>query len=143
MALRTERTKTSKSRVNPNSRRAASVAGTVSKTFNDFQRRSSEKVNATDRDANPDYASPHPSSNPFAADIRNVVQKARHVAAEFRHEFGYEIPVDSLANRMADNFQVYTPQEPQPAPQEWDPWHRAAEAKKSGYPNCQRGHMLL
>jgi len=41
-------------------------------------------------------------------DIRNVVQKARHTAAEFRHEFGYEIPVDYLANRMADNFQVYT-----------------------------------
>ena len=65
-------------------------------------------MNATDRDANPDYASPHPSSNPFAADIRNVVQKARHTAAEFRHEFGYEIPVDSLANRIADHFQVYT-----------------------------------
>jgi 20S proteasome subunit alpha 1 len=56
----------------------------------------------------PPDASPHPSSNPFAADIRNVVQKARHTAAEFRHEFGYEIPVDYLANRMADNFQVYT-----------------------------------
>ena len=37
-----------------------------------------------------------------------MVQKARHTAAEFRHEFGYEIPVDYLANRMADNFQVYT-----------------------------------
>ena len=29
-----------------------------------------------------------------------MVQKARHTAAEFRHEFGYEIPVDYLANRM-------------------------------------------
>ena len=37
-----------------------------------------------------------------------MVQKARHTAAEFRHELGYEIPVDYLANRMADNFQVYT-----------------------------------
>ena len=42
------------------------------------------------------------------ADIRNVVQKARHAAAEFRHEFGYEIPVDHLAGKMADQFQVYT-----------------------------------
>ena len=37
-----------------------------------------------------------------------MVQKARHTAAEFRHEYGYEIPVDYLASRMADNFQVYT-----------------------------------
>ena len=43
-----------------------------------------------------------------AADIRNVVQKARHKAAEFRREFGYEIPVDFLSTRMADEFQVYT-----------------------------------
>ena len=43
-----------------------------------------------------------------AADIRNVVQKARHKAAEFRHEFGYEIPVDFLSTRIADEFQVYT-----------------------------------
>eukprot|EP00740_Mantoniella_antarctica_P019229 CAMPEP_0198703986 /NCGR_PEP_ID=MMETSP1468-20131203/389662_1 /TAXON_ID=1461545 /ORGANISM="Mantoniella sp, Strain CCMP1436" /LENGTH=249 /DNA_ID=CAMNT_0044462771 /DNA_START=61 /DNA_END=810 /DNA_ORIENTATION=- len=41
-------------------------------------------------------------------DIRNVVQKARHAAAEFRHQFGYEIPVDFLACKMADQFQVYT-----------------------------------
>jgi hypothetical protein len=42
----------------------------------------------------------------YTADIRNVVQKARHAAAEFRHEFGYEIPVDYLACKMADQFQV-------------------------------------
>ena len=41
-------------------------------------------------------------------DIRNVVQKARKQAAEFRFEYGYEIPVDVLANKMADEFQVYT-----------------------------------
>ena len=41
-------------------------------------------------------------------DIRNVVQKARKRAAEFRFEYGYEIPVDVLANKMADDFQVYT-----------------------------------
>ena len=43
-----------------------------------------------------------------AADIRNVVQKARHTAAEFRHEYGYEIPVDYLSCKLADWFQVYT-----------------------------------
>lgn len=42
------------------------------------------------------------------ADIRNVVQKARHTAAEFRHEYGYEIPVDYLSCKLADWFQVYT-----------------------------------
>ena len=35
-----------------------------------------------------------------------MVQKARHAAAEFRHEFGYEIPVDYLACKMADQFQA-------------------------------------
>lgn len=49
-----------------------------------------------------------PSIPRVAADIRNVVQKARHAAAEFRHQFGYEIPVDYLACKMADQFQVYT-----------------------------------
>ena len=36
------------------------------------------------------------------------MQKARQVAAEFRHNFGYEIPVDYLASRLADQAQVYT-----------------------------------
>jgi hypothetical protein len=36
------------------------------------------------------------------------VQKARSVAAEFRHTYGYEIPVDYLASRLADQAQVYT-----------------------------------
>ena len=44
------------------------------------------------------------------ADIRNVVQKARHTAAEFRHEYGYEIPVDTLSRILADQAQVYTQQ---------------------------------
>ena len=43
-----------------------------------------------------------------AADARSLVQKARQVAAEFRHNFGYEIPVDYLASRLADQAQVYT-----------------------------------
>ncbi len=36
------------------------------------------------------------------------MQKARSVAAEFRHTYGYEIPVDYLAARLADQAQVYT-----------------------------------
>ena len=36
------------------------------------------------------------------------MQKARQVAAEFRHTYGYEIPVDYLAGRLADQAQVYT-----------------------------------
>lgn len=42
------------------------------------------------------------------ADARSLVQKARSVAAEFRHTYGYEIPVDYLAARLADQAQVYT-----------------------------------
>lgn len=60
--------------------------------------------------SSPTHAASHasPSLPCVAADIRNVVQKARHAAAEFRHQFGYEIPVDHLACKMADQFQVYT-----------------------------------
>lgn len=31
------------------------------------------------------------------ADARTLVQQARNEAAEFRHKYGYEMPVDSLA----------------------------------------------
>eukprot|EP00873_Tetraselmis_striata_P006243 jgi/Tetstr1/426507/TSEL_016806.t1 len=41
-------------------------------------------------------------------DAKSLVQKARQTAAEFRFKFGYEIPVDYLAKRMADQAQVYT-----------------------------------
>ncbi len=44
----------------------------------------------------------------LAADARSLVQKSRSVAAEFRHTYGYEIPVDYLAARLADQAQVYT-----------------------------------
>jgi hypothetical protein len=37
-----------------------------------------------------------------------VVQQARQQAAEFRFNFGYEMPVDFLAKVMADKAQVYT-----------------------------------
>jgi 20S proteasome subunit alpha 1 len=42
------------------------------------------------------------------ADIRDIVQKARRKAADFAFEYGYEVPVDVLANILADEFQVYT-----------------------------------
>jgi 20S proteasome subunit alpha 1 len=36
------------------------------------------------------------------------VQQARQRAAEWRFTYGYEIPVDVLAQELADKAQVYT-----------------------------------
>ena len=36
------------------------------------------------------------------------MQKARRKAADFKQHYGYEVPVDVLANILADEFQVYT-----------------------------------
>eukprot|EP00878_Enallax_costatus_P001208 GHUV01001350.1.p1 GENE.GHUV01001350.1~~GHUV01001350.1.p1 ORF type:complete len:247 (+),score=73.79 GHUV01001350.1:242-982(+) len=44
----------------------------------------------------------------LAPDARDIVQQARHQAAEFRFTYGYEIPVDYLAKVLADKAQVYT-----------------------------------
>lgn len=43
-----------------------------------------------------------------AADCKLQVMIARDIAADFEHQFGYQIPVSYLAKRMADRSQVYT-----------------------------------
>lgn len=42
------------------------------------------------------------------ADARAAVSRARSEAAEFRYKFGYEMPADVLAKRLANLNQVYT-----------------------------------
>lgn len=42
------------------------------------------------------------------ADARAQLQRTRSEAADFKFKFGYEIPVDQIAKRLADINQVYT-----------------------------------
>lgn len=42
------------------------------------------------------------------ADARAAVNRARAEAAEFRYNYGYEMPCDVLAKRLANINQVYT-----------------------------------
>lgn len=42
------------------------------------------------------------------ADARASVQRAIGEAAEFRYKYGYEMPCDALAKRIANISQVYT-----------------------------------
>jgi 20S proteasome alpha/beta subunit len=42
------------------------------------------------------------------ADARACVERARGEAAEFRYKYGYEMPCDALAKRLANLNQVYT-----------------------------------
>ena len=42
------------------------------------------------------------------ADARASVQRAIGEAAEFRYKYGYEMPCDALAKRIANINQVYT-----------------------------------
>jgi len=42
------------------------------------------------------------------ADARASVSRAQGEAAEFRYKYGYEMPCDVLAKRLANISQVYT-----------------------------------
>lgn len=42
------------------------------------------------------------------ADARPFAQRAQAEAAEFRYKYGYEMPSDAVAKRLANISQVYT-----------------------------------
>eukprot|EP00002_Diphylleia_rotans_P001477 TRINITY_DN1081_c0_g1_i1.p1 TRINITY_DN1081_c0_g1~~TRINITY_DN1081_c0_g1_i1.p1 ORF type:complete len:249 (-),score=52.58 TRINITY_DN1081_c0_g1_i1:347-1093(-) len=41
-------------------------------------------------------------------DAKSQVQRTRHKAADFKQKFGYNVPVDYIAKKVADNSQIYT-----------------------------------
>jgi len=51
------------------------------------------------------------------ADARPFAQRAQVEAAEFRYKYGYEMPADALAKRLANISQVYTQRVRRPRPQ--------------------------
>lgn len=44
------------------------------------------------------------------ADAQNMVQRTQMDAAEWRYKYGYDVPTDMLAKRVANTNQVYTQQ---------------------------------
>lgn len=54
------------------------------------------------------------------ADARNAANRARQESGDFRYKYGYEMPCDVLAKRMANINQVYT--------------QRVSFLKESGHP---------
>ncbi|PRP85800.1 hypothetical protein PROFUN_05992 [Planoprotostelium fungivorum] len=44
----------------------------------------------------------------MVADAKSSIQRTRYEAAEFKYKFGYDIPVQFLAKRVADVAQIYT-----------------------------------
>ena len=43
-------------------------------------------------------------------DAKSQVTNLRRIAHEFRFDYGYDIPVDVLARKIADKAQIYTQQ---------------------------------
>jgi hypothetical protein len=73
------------------------------------------------------------------ADARAFAQRAQSEAAEFRYKFGYEMPADALAKRLANISQVYT-QRVCPS-HEWDVSTPATDIPATGiYETLRRRH---
>ncbi|GAB1203390.1 hypothetical protein APSETT445_002025 [Aspergillus pseudonomiae] len=75
----------------------------------------SESSSDSDSDSDDDAAAskkknekPRDSSSDSSTDARASVDRARGEAAEFRYKYGYEMPCDVLAKRLANINQVYT-----------------------------------